>query len=263
MPTDTLAGALAEVQAHLPTIAKTETATVRSDKGSYSYSYANLAQVSHAILPLLGKVGLAWICRPTLTEAGKMVLAYRLLHVSGEEVAGEYPLPATGTPQQIGGAITYARRYTLCSVTGVAPEQDDDDAAAASAPPTPRSMQRQARPGPAPTPAGEAAGEAAATRPVRRATPSAGGPPLPGEETPPPAEGPGEAPQPDREVRSEQQSKMLHVLFRQLDLERDDALAYCAGVLDREVTSTTTLTRAEASRVIESLQADAGGGVEA
>ncbi len=78
---------------------------------------------------LLGEHGLAWVTRPTVVD-GRFVLAYELRHTSGEAITGEYPLTG-GTPQEIGSAITYARRYCLCSVTGVAPESDDDDAQAA------------------------------------------------------------------------------------------------------------------------------------
>jgi hypothetical protein len=133
-----LAAALAAVQANLPTIAKGETAEVEGKSKSgvpykYKYRYADLADVSKVILPMLGAVGLSWITRPTLREDGKFVLAYELMHVSGDGVKGEYPLSG-GSPQEIGSAITYARRYALCSVTGVAPEQDDDDGASASRP---------------------------------------------------------------------------------------------------------------------------------
>lgn len=142
--TDNLAAALAQVQAALPAIAKGETATVQTKQGgSYKYSYADLADVSQVILPLLGKAGLSWITRPTIVEGGRFVLAYELLHTSGESRSGEYPLPGSGTPQEIGSAITYARRYALCAVTGVAPASDDDDGAAAT-----RSAQQAARPAP-------------------------------------------------------------------------------------------------------------------
>ena len=63
----------------------------------------------------------------------RVVLAYSLLHKSGGAVAGEYPLPRDGSPQAIGSALTYARRYALCAVTGVAPGGSDDDGAAAEA----------------------------------------------------------------------------------------------------------------------------------
>jgi ERF superfamily len=59
------------------------------------------------------------------------VLAYRLYHApSGQAIGGDYPL-SSSTPQTMGGAITYARRYCLLAVTGAAPDEDDDDAQAA------------------------------------------------------------------------------------------------------------------------------------
>jgi hypothetical protein len=101
---------------------------VETSKGSYSYTYADLAGISEQLLPLLTNCGLSFICKPTVTERG-FVLAYSLLHVSGEREDGSYPLPTSGTPQQVGSAITYARRYCLCAVSGVAPEDDDGRAA--------------------------------------------------------------------------------------------------------------------------------------
>jgi hypothetical protein len=123
--TKSLAEALAMLQTRLPEIKKDQTANT----GTYSYTYADLAQVSRAVLPVLGGLGLSFSAKPTMS-GGQFVLAYRLLHVSGEDDTGEYPLPTGGTPQSMGSAITYARRYCLCAVTGVAPEDDDDGAAA-------------------------------------------------------------------------------------------------------------------------------------
>lgn len=141
--TDNLAAALARFQEKLPQIKKTETAQVRSEKGNYTYTYADLADVSAQIMPLLGEVGLAFLCRPTNTADGRFVLTYSLLHVSGEREDGEYPLPTGGSPQQLGSAITYGRRYCLCAVTGAAPDNDDDDAAAAQRPSADRSRQNR------------------------------------------------------------------------------------------------------------------------
>jgi hypothetical protein len=132
-PTGSLAEALAQFQRNLPNVVKSETATVPTKTGgSYKYSYADLAKVSAVVLPRLGEVGLSFSAKPTLNADGKFVLAYRLLHTSGESDSGEYPLPQSGTAQEHGSAITYARRYTLCSVTGVAPDEDDDGAAASN-----------------------------------------------------------------------------------------------------------------------------------
>lgn len=125
---DNLTAALAKVQEKLPTVHKNRTANT----GTFSYKYADLNDVASAIHPLLGAVGLAFIARPTLDEDGRFVLAYELRHVSGESTGGQYPLPdpTKAKPQEIGSALTYARRYTLCSVTGVVPDEDDDGAAA-------------------------------------------------------------------------------------------------------------------------------------
>jgi hypothetical protein len=145
--TDTLASALAQLQANLPRITKGETAVVPTKTGgSYKYTYAGLGQISDVVLQLLGKLGMSWVTRPTLNEHREFVLAYRLLHISGDSIEGEWPLQK-GTPQEMGSAITYARRYTLCAVTGVAPDDDDDDGAAATKAATTR-RQQKAEPAP-------------------------------------------------------------------------------------------------------------------
>lgn len=130
---DSIVAALAAFQAELPKIAKGNEGTVQTKAGGqYSYQYADLADITGVALPLLAKHGLAWVAQPTVSEAHGFVLAYSLLHTTGGAIKGEYPLPAPQTPaQQLGAAITYARRYCLCSVTGIAPGGDDSDAAAA------------------------------------------------------------------------------------------------------------------------------------
>jgi hypothetical protein len=128
--TPNLAAALVAFQAELPTVRKGETARVPTKSGGeYTYRYADLADVSGVVLPLLAKHGLAFTAKPTLA-GGRFVLAYRLLHTSGESDGGFYPLPDSGSAQEYGSNITYARRYALLSVTGVAPDTDDDGAAA-------------------------------------------------------------------------------------------------------------------------------------
>lgn len=129
--TKNLAEALAKLQTRLPKIDKANTAKVETQKGRYSYTYADLADITRELMPILGELGLSFTAKPTL-NGDRFVLAYRLLHVSGESEDGQYPLPTGGTPQAAGSAITYARRYCLCAVTGVAPDDDDDGAAAES-----------------------------------------------------------------------------------------------------------------------------------
>lgn len=130
---ESLVVALAAFQAEIPTIRKSNTATVtpRDGKQSYKYDYADLSDVTEKALPLLGKHGLSFTARPTLLD-GVFTLVYELRHESGDTDGGTYPLPdpVKTPPQQLGSAITYARRYILTSVTGIAPGGDDDDAGA-------------------------------------------------------------------------------------------------------------------------------------
>jgi len=131
---DTLTAALVAFQTSLPSVAKGNEAEVRPKEGrAYSYRYADLTDVNGVILPLLAKQGLAFTCMPTVVDSGADVLAYKLVHDSSDEViAGFYPLrPTAPGPQAFGSAITYARRYALLAVCGVAPGGDDDDAASA------------------------------------------------------------------------------------------------------------------------------------
>jgi hypothetical protein len=129
-----LADALAQLQGALPRVGKAETAQVRSDKGSYSYSYASLADITGRLLPAMAKLGLSFTAAPTLMALNgdlKFVLHYQLMFSGREDeeaerLDGMYPL-GTGTPQQLGSAITYARRYCLLAVTGLAPDDGSDD----------------------------------------------------------------------------------------------------------------------------------------
>lgn len=240
--TESLAEALALVQSKLPEIGKSRTAVVQTkDGGSYAYAYADLAEVTKHILPLLGDAGLSWITKPMLDDEGKLVLEYKLLHTSGQCEEGRYPLPQSGSPQQIGSAITYARRYCLCSMTGVAPEQDDDDGAAAAAGDRPRTAQRRAR-GPAQRE------QAGSPQPPRRTAQRAAGaqPPLPGEDG-------YQDQQPDR--LSDQQLTKLHTVFSAIDWGgRDDKLRATQVIVGREIASTKELTSGEAHKLIDALE---------
>ena len=138
-PPATLAAALAVLQTRLPPVGKDKSANI---KPGFSYRYADLAVISKALLPVMGELGLSFSCAPTLADEGRLVLDYVLRHTSGESTGGLYPLPQSGTPQQIGSAITYARRYCLCAITGIAADEDDDDAAAAEAAARPKRASR-------------------------------------------------------------------------------------------------------------------------
>ena len=125
-----IAPALVAFQSSIPKVAKDATAKA----GAYSYDYATLDKLVEVIFPKLTEVGLAYTSVPDLTELG-FGLRAKLLHESGEEISGFYPLGNPNNPAQaIGSAISYARRYALLALTGVAPAGEDDDGASAWAP---------------------------------------------------------------------------------------------------------------------------------
>lgn len=134
--------AMAWVQAELPHVHKDN----RAQAGPKSYSYADLADVTQAILARTGRAGLAWTTTTTYDEQGRFVLRYSMQHTSGTGETGVWPLPdaAQVGPQVVGSALTYARRYSLMCVTGVAPDKDDDGQAAQ------QSAQQPRQPEPAP-----------------------------------------------------------------------------------------------------------------
>lgn len=121
MTDSAIAKALAAFHAELPDVSKGST------NPHFGSKYADLADIVKVVLPALARQGLAWIAAPRITEDG-FVLAYELRHESGERIKGTWPLPdpTKATPQVLGSALTYAKRYTLSAVTGIAPDEDDD-----------------------------------------------------------------------------------------------------------------------------------------
>lgn len=125
-----LASALIAFQSDLPKVTKDSTA----DTGKYAYSYTSLDKLVDVALPKLTAVGLGYTAVPTYNDAGDFVLRAKLIHESGEEFVGDYPLGRADAPAQaIGSVISYARRYAFLSLTGIAPAGEDDDGAAGEA----------------------------------------------------------------------------------------------------------------------------------
>ncbi len=124
-----LAGALAKAQGLMAGAKKDST------NPHFKSSYADLASIWDACRDPLSTNGLAVVQIPG--SSGKDVeVTTLLLHSSGEFIRSSYTMPVTGPgPQGVGSAITYARRYSLAAMVGVAPE--DDDGNAASAKPSP------------------------------------------------------------------------------------------------------------------------------
>lgn len=101
---------------------------------AFKSKYADLASVMTACLPALNKHGIC-VMQPTgEDEQGRFVKTI-LAHTSGETVECRVPLIVSKNDMQgYGSAVTYARRYGLMSMAGIAPD-DDDGNAAVKAPP--------------------------------------------------------------------------------------------------------------------------------
>lgn len=95
----------------------------------FKNAYADLASVWDACRGALTKHGIAVLQDPA-AEGATVTVTTMLLHGSGEWISGQLAMTAQqNTPQGIGSCITYARRYALASMVGVAPEDDDGNAA--------------------------------------------------------------------------------------------------------------------------------------
>lgn len=105
-----------------------------SNNPAFRSKYADLASVMHGCMGALNKHGIC-VMQPTgEDEAGRYVKTI-LAHTSGETVECRVPLIVGKNDMQgYGSAVTYARRYGLMSMAGIAPEDDDGNAAAKSPP---------------------------------------------------------------------------------------------------------------------------------
>lgn len=125
-PIAQIAKALAAAQGEFGPVVKNRTANVKSDKGNYTYDYADLATVLEAVRPVLCKHGLALTSVPGNPNSGKVGVRTLLLHESGESLEAYMEAPCGPRLQDAGTAITYLRRYTISSLLGIASEEDDD-----------------------------------------------------------------------------------------------------------------------------------------
>ncbi len=88
--------------------------------------YADLPSVIDAVKVALNNNGIVFIQTPGMMENMHLTLSTRLLHKSGQWIEGTTSMPLVKQdPQSYGSALTYARRYSLASITGL--YQDDDD----------------------------------------------------------------------------------------------------------------------------------------
>lgn len=88
--------------------------------------YADMESVVDAIKAPLAKYGISYTQLNEPSERNEVRVETVLMHESGEWVSGVIALPVSKTdPQGFGSAMTYARRYALMAIVGIAAEDDD------------------------------------------------------------------------------------------------------------------------------------------
>lgn len=122
-----IAAALAKAQAELSNPEKTLTATIPTRGGERSFRYASLATGLDLVRKCLGQHEIA-VMQTTAIDQGQIMLTTLLVHSSGEWVSSLWPVCAAAEPsaQIKGAALTYARRYALFTLVGIAGEDDLD-----------------------------------------------------------------------------------------------------------------------------------------
>jgi hypothetical protein len=115
---------------------------------AFKSKYADLAAVVEAVLPALHANGFG-LMQPPHSDGALVEVETILLHESGGCIRSTLGVrPTKQDPQGIGSAVTYARRYALQSIAGIAPEDDDGNAASGS---RQQAAPKQAEPPKAPT----------------------------------------------------------------------------------------------------------------
>ena len=168
----TIAAALAKAQAEITNPEKSLTATIRSPfsrEGDQTFRYAPLSTGLDIVRKVLGRHEIATVQTTAIdNEAGLIRLTTILAHASGEWMSSDWPVcpvSETAAPHRMGAALTYARRYALFTLVGIAGE-DDLDAPDLPAPTVPDS--RPERPVTSNKIAGMNGGRGAEAAPIRR-----------------------------------------------------------------------------------------------
>ena len=128
-----IAAALAKAQAEITNPAKSLTATIRSPfprEGDRTFRYASLSSGLEIVRKCLGQHEIATLQTTAIDrEAGLLRLTTVLAHASGEWVSSDWPVcqvAETAAPHRMGAALTYARRYALFTLVGIAGQDDLD-----------------------------------------------------------------------------------------------------------------------------------------
>ena len=122
-----IATALAKAQSELENPEKTMSATIATGDGGRSFRYASLASGLDLVRKCLGQHEIA-VMQTTALHQAQIILTTLLVHASGEWVSSTWPVCAAAEPSVHvkGAALTYARRYALFALVGIAGEDDLD-----------------------------------------------------------------------------------------------------------------------------------------
>jgi hypothetical protein len=128
-----LAAALAKAQGELTNPEKSLVGTVPANGpggAERMFRYASLSSGLDIVRKVLGQHEIATMQTTGIDQAAGIVnLTTVLAHASGKWIASDWPVCAIGdtaSPQRMGAALTYARRYALFTLVGIAGEDDLD-----------------------------------------------------------------------------------------------------------------------------------------
>ena len=127
-----IAAALAKAQGQLTNPEKSLTATIRSRfprEADRTFRYASLASGLDIVRKSLGQHEIATIQSTSMDQNGQIHLTTLLAHASGEWISSDWPVCSsseTAAPHRMGAALSYARRYALFALVGIAGEDDLD-----------------------------------------------------------------------------------------------------------------------------------------
>ena len=128
-----IASALAKAQIEISNPEKSLTATIRSPfprEADRSFRYASLSSGLDLVRKSLGRHEIATVQTTSIDEIGGLIrLTTTLAHSSGEWVSSDWPVcpvSETAAPHRMGASLTYARRYALFTLVGIAGEDDLD-----------------------------------------------------------------------------------------------------------------------------------------
>lgn len=145
-----------------------------ADAGGYTYKYVGLSDVLSDVRPVLARHGLV-VVQEVATEGlddrhVAVAVTTLLIHTSGAVYRSpQLTLVAPPDPQRIGSAVSYARRYAVMGVLGIAASDEDDDGASARpAPATPDRGKSKRPPAPEPPPATSAKVRSVAEQRIRQ-----------------------------------------------------------------------------------------------